>query len=529
MIQRQANLYDINILTPLISDYLAGSEKLKSFYGFSPEIENFQQQIEAKEFSTDKRKVLTAVLQHQYSSLNKSETIIHNIQSLMNENTFTVTTAHQTNIFTGPLYYIYKIAHVIKLAESLKQHYPSYHFVPVYWMGCEDHDFDEVNHIYLFGEKTDWLDRQGGAVGRHHPKTLTELLIPIKNKLSNEPYTEPILSIFEKGYAGFETLASATQYIVNELFGKYGLVIINPDTHRLKKLFAPVIKDELLHQPVTENANLTIGKLNSLGYKIQAQPRDINLFYIDGNIRERIVWNYKSNQFEILNTSLQFSKENLLMLVENEPEKFSPNVFLRPLYQETVLPNLAYVGGAGELSYWLEQKEIFSHFKTDFPILMLRNSFTFIDSSAEKKITKLNVSVTDFFRDEDVVIRNYLADNNNLPDFEKEKKELERIFTEIKLKAENIDTTLKAAVEAQLQQTINNLETLEKKLTRAIKQQHDTAINQIHSVRNRLMPGNKLQERYENFIPLAASKGLEVLDDIVNTVQPFDPLMHFMK
>jgi bacillithiol synthase len=154
MIQRQANLYDINILTPLISDYLAGSEKLKSFYGFSPEIENFQQQIEAKEFSTDKRKVLTAVLQHQYSSLNKSETIIHNIQSLMNENTFTVTTAHQTNIFTGPLYYIYKIAHVIKLAESLKQHYPSYHFVPVYWMGCEDHDFDEVNHIYLFGGKT---------------------------------------------------------------------------------------------------------------------------------------------------------------------------------------------------------------------------------------------------------------------------------------------------------------------------------------------------------------------------------------
>jgi bacillithiol biosynthesis cysteine-adding enzyme BshC len=528
MLQPSANLLDTDILPQFIHDYLSGNENLKPFYGNAPKAENFAKQIQSKQFDAHKRKVLVSVLQKQYHQLTTTEKTTFNIQSLLNENTFTVTTAHQANVFTGPLYYIYKILHAVKLADALQAQYPSNNFVPVYWMGCEDHDFDEVNHFHLFGEKIEWLDRQGGAVGRHQSKSLTELLIPVRSKIGNEPFVEEVMSIFEKGYGEYETVAKATQYIVNELFGKYGLVVINPDELELKKLFAPIVKDELANQSVIKHANSTIEKLEALGYKIQAQPRDINLFYLEENIRERIVCNLQTNQYEVLNTTLTFSKESLLAIVDSNPEKFSPNVFLRPLYQETVLPNLAYVGGAGELSYWLEQKEIFDFFNTAFPILMLRNSFTLIDSSTEKKITKLNLPVTDFFQDEDTIIKNYLAQNNNLPDFSNELNKLENVYSEIKIKAEAIDPTLKSTADAQLQQALNNIDSLEKKLTRAIKQQQETAMNQIKAIRNKLMPENKLQERHDNFIPYAASKGLTYTDEMYKAVQPFQPVMIFL-
>jgi bacillithiol biosynthesis cysteine-adding enzyme BshC len=414
------------------------------------------------------------------------------------------------------------------MADALKQQYPAYHFVPVYWMGCEDHDFDEINHIHLFGEKIEWTDRQGGATGRHNPQSLLEVLNAVKSKLSNEPFANEVLGIFEKSYSSFNTLAAATQYIVNELFGKYGLVVINPDTAELKALFAPVIKDELQNQSAAKHANIAIGKLEALGYKIQAHPRDINLFYLEGNIRERIVWNDKAAQYEVLNTSLAFSKEALLALADSNPEKFSPNVFLRPLYQETVLPNLAYIGGAGELSYWLEQKEIFHYFNTTFPILIQRNSFALVDASTEKKLQKLNLPAVEFFNEEDAIVKNYLAQNNSLPDFSNEKAELEKVYASLRVKATAIDPTLKAATEAQLQQALNNLDGLEKKLTRAIKQQQDTAINQIKAVRNKLMPNNTLQERYENFLPYASAKGSNWLDEVYNNLQPFSAVINFL-
>jgi uncharacterized protein YllA (UPF0747 family) len=193
-----------------------------------------------------------------------------------------------------------------------------------------------------------------------------------------------------------------------------------------------------------------------------------------------------------------------------------------------VLPNLAYIGGAGELSYWLEQKEIFHYFNTTFPILIQRNSFALVDASTEKKLQKLNLPAVEFFNEEDAIVKNYLAQNNSLPDFSNEKAELEKVYASLRVKATAIDPTLKAATEAQLQQALNNLDGLEKKLTRAIKQQQDTAINQIKAVRNKLMPNNTLQERYENFLPYASAKGSNWLDEVYNNLQPFSAVINFL-
>jgi bacillithiol biosynthesis cysteine-adding enzyme BshC len=516
-------LLQTGILPSFISDYLSGEESVQQFYNLAPSLENFQLQIENKKQNFHNRTVLVEVLQQQYKAFPITDAVKNNIESLSANITFTVTTAHQTNVFTGPLYYIYKIAHAIKLAQHLQQHYPEQHFVPVYWMGSEDHDIEEINHLNLFGEKLEWQEKEGGATGRYNPNSLAALATSLRAKLANEHYAEEIISLFERGYTQHETLATATQYILNELFGKYGLVVINPDNAKLKQLFAEVIESELMNETVAKETAATISEIERLGYKPQANPREINLFYLHENMRERIVSN--GDSFEVLNSTLKFSKTEMLQLVKTNPEKFSPNVFLRPLYQEMVLPNLAYVGGSGELSYWLEQKNIFEFFKVPFPILMQRNSFLLVDAATQKKMQKLQLPVTEYFTDEDTLIKNYIVANSSLPQFDKERNNLQQLFQQIKEKTATVDITLQATVDAKLQQALNNLDTLEKKITKAEKNKQEVAINQLKAVRNKLLPNNTLQERYENFLPYYAKYGETFIDDIYQSIQPIEATM----
>lgn len=520
-------LLKTGILPSLISNYLSANVGVKQFYNLPPTLQNFGQQLQHKKQNYTHRAVLVEVLKQQYANLQAGNAVANNIHLLQQENTFTVTTAHQTNVFTGPLYYVYKILHVIKLAATLKQHYADYNFVPVYWMGSEDHDFEEINHIYVFGEKIEWTHNAGGATGRLNPKSLLQPLAEIKNKLSNEPFAQEIISLFEKGYAQHNMLATATQYILNELFGKYGLLVLNADEPKLKQLFAKVIEAELTQQIVHKHTAETIAAIEQLGYKPQASPREINLFYLAENIRERILLN-ENGEYEVLNTSLKFSKEEMLQMVSTNAEKFSPNVFLRPLYQETILPNLAYVGGSGELSYWLEQKSIFNYFNVPFPILMQRNSFLLADTATQKKIQKLQLPITAYFADEDSLIKEYISANSNLPDFEEERNRLQQIFQHIKEKTAAVDITLQATVEAQLQQAMNSLDNLEKKIVKAEKNKQDVAINQLKAVRSKLFPNNVFQERYENLLPYYAKYGNTLIDTIFENIQPVEAALNIV-
>ncbi len=520
-------LLQTGILPQLISDYLSHKIILEKYYSNKPSAENFNLQIEQKKENYRNRIVLTETLQQQYKQIEKSDIVKSNLSLLSEGNTFTVTTAHQTNIFTGPLYYIYKILHVIKLSNDLKHLYPDFNFVPVYWMGSEDHDFEEINHIFLFGDKVEWNENNGGATGRLNPNTLAEQLSIIKEKLKNELYIQQVTEIFEFGYKNFSSLADATRYILNKLFGDYGLIVVNADDPKLKQLFTNVIKDELTKEVVYNNTVETINALENEGYKVQAKPRAINLFYLENNLRERIVYN-DNGYYEVLNTKLKFTKEEILQIVESQPEKFSPNVFLRPLYQEIVLPNLAYVGGSGELSYWLEQKNIFNYFNVPFPLLIQRNSFLLVDAATQKKLQKLNLPVTDFFLDEDFLVKKYIESNSNLPDFNFEKIQLQKIFQAIKDKASSIDVTLQATANAQLQQALNNLENLEKKVTKAEKNKQDVAINHLKSVRQKFMPNNTFQERYENFIYYYSKYGNSFFKDLYNAIQPFEANLNIL-
>src|SRR5919199_2606988 len=342
----------------LFLDYLDQTDSLTPFYSRFPTLAAFKEQLKDKNFDQSKRRILVESLERQYEGItNKPDFSV-----LLQPNTFTVTTGHQLNIFTGPLYIVYKLITTIKLARQLQEAYPDYTFVPVYWMATEDHDFAEINHFSLFGKNYAWQTEQRGAVGRMNPQELQSLFGQIPEKLT----------LFEEAYLKQQTLADAVRYYINELFGAEGLVCLDADDAALKRVFAPIMRDELVHQHSGQLVQEQTELLANTGYKTVIAPRDINLFYLDEQLRERIE-RIEDGTYKIVHTKIRFSESELLAILDEHPERFSPNVVLRPLYQETILPNLAYIGGPSEVPYWLQLKKVFDHFQTPFPILMPRN------------------------------------------------------------------------------------------------------------------------------------------------------------
>lgn len=503
----------------LIVDYLDEKENLKSLYHRSPKIENFRLQIEEKKqnFPKEYRAILVSSLENQYQQIETSEATKSNIQLLKDENTFTITTGHQLNLFTGPLYFLYKIVSVINLCKKLKQDYPTYNFVPFYWMATEDHDFEEINHFNFKGKKISWQKDSSGPVGRLSTEGLEAVFELFEKELGAGNNAAYLKDIFKKSYLEHTTLADATRFLANELFKEYGLVIVDGDNAELKKIFAPYVKKELLQQTSFHNVNKTNEVLQQ--YDIQVNPREINLFYIENDLRERIV--FENNEYKINNTELRFSEEELLSILEKSPEKFSPNVILRPLYQEVILPNLCYIGGGGEIAYWLELQSNFEENKIAFPILLLRNSVLLVTQKQLDKVEKLNLSVSDLFTNQQVLVNNKTAEYSNLTlDFSVQKAFLKQQFVGLYEIASQTDKSFIGAVKAQEVKQIKGLENLEKKLLKAEKRIHIDTLERILQLQNELFPNQSLQERKSNFSEFYLAIGNELIAKLIEELHP---------
>lgn len=507
-----ADISNLEFYPKLISDYLHGEESLKPFYKYAPSLSSFKEAI--SDFSKIKfnRELISQIISEQYSACNLSAP---HAELLKNENTFTVCTGHQLCLFTGPLYFIYKIITTINLSEELKKRFPAYNFIPVFWMAGEDHDFEEINHIHLFGKKIEWQNKQGGPIGKYSNAGIEELISEIKNILGENENAKQLIQLFSDAYLKHKNLADATRFLLNTLFGSYGLVIIDGNDGRLKQLFAPVIQDDMFHQTNFHLVNDTISSLKKLSYHHQVNPGEINLFFLSEKDRSKID-----------TSEVHAEKEKWEEKIKYQIEGFSPNVVLRPLYQQKILPNLAYIGGPNEIAYWLEFKKIFDHYEIGFPVLMVRNSVLWIDNKASRQLNKFAISETEIFENSDQLINKFISKNSGKElDLESEKKNLIRVFEEISHKAQATDFTLVSLVKADLQRTLHSLEHLEKKMLKAEKQKNETDINQIKKMREKLFPQNKLQERFENFIPYYIKYGKEFFELLQKEIRPFEKRM----
>lgn len=504
----------------LICDYLDEKPELSEFYGNFPDVAGFKNQIQSKKnsFSAASRNLLVDALKNQYKNTVVSESSNQNIAALSNENTFTVTTGHQLNIFTGPLYFLYKIVTAINLAERLKQAFPQQNFVPVYWMATEDHDFEEIQYFNVNNTKICWNRESGGAVGRLKTGGFEAVYHEFSALLGTSQNADGLRELFKNAYLNNENLAKATRYLVNELFGDYGLVIVDGDDAKLKKSLAPFVKEELLQHTSFNFVSETDRQL-AAEYKIQVNPREINLFYLKDAIRERII--FEKNQFTINNTNLIFSENEMMMEVEEHPERFSPNVIMRPLYQEIILPNLAYIGGGGELAYWFQLKNYFNAVNVPYPILVLRNSVLLATKKQIHKLEKLNISITDIFSEQEILIAKVIKEHSEIKiDFSEQKYMLQQQFADLKVLAKKTDNTFLGAVNAQEKKQLNGLDNLEKRLLKAQKRKLSGVVDRIKEVQNELFPHQSLQERNQNFSVFYEVLGVNLISLLLKNTDP---------
>jgi len=502
------------VFSKIATDYVSQAADLQPFFQHAPTLDGIRKAISERQQFPTNRKLLVEELQKQYATVSRSKAVTENIQSLLSPDTFTITTAHQNNIFTGPLYFIYKILHTISLSAQLKQSLPQYHFVPVYYIGSEDADLEELNHIYLDGEKLVWNTQQKGAVGRMKiDAALLRLIDRMEGQLSVQPNGAEIISLLRQHYKSGDTVEHATFSFVNALFAEYGLLVLMPDNAALKKQLIPVFEDDLLHQTASDIVGKTAERIQAAGYKTQAHPREINLFYLKDDIRERI--ELHGDEYHVLNEGLPFSNDKMLAELQWHPERFSPNVILRGIYQETILPDIAFIGGGGELAYWLELKDLFAHYKVPYPVLVLRNSFLVVEKKWQAKMDKLGFNMEDFFlREQELLNRLVKRDTANKLKLNGTLSQTEALYDTIKLQVAAIDTTLEKHVEALRQKTVYRLQELEKKMLRAEKRKFSDQQRQIQAIRQTLFPKDGLQERYDNMSYFYAKWGRSFIDQL---------------
>ncbi len=516
-----------NYFTSLILDYLSQKKELREFYNRFPSVENFKQQIDEKGKNYDHqiRKDLVEVLHDQYAKLELTGATKKNIENLASEKTFTITTGHQLNLFTGPLYFLYKIVSAINLSRRLKKAYPDFNFVPVYWMATEDHDFEEINYFNLHGKKFKWnnADSRAGktAVGILSTEGLEEVFELFSAEIGGGENGDFLKSLFKKAYLEHKNLTDATRYIAHQLFGEEGLVILDAQDKRLKKHFIPYAKNELFEKISHEKTTKGIEKLNDSGYNIQVNPREINLFYLDSEIRERII--ERDGRFYVHDHKISWSQEEMQKELEGNPEKFSPNVMLRPLYEEVILPNLCYIGGGGELAYWLELKAYFDAENVTFPVLLLRNSALLQTEKQDQKRQKLNISNQELFLKQHELINRKVRQISNINiDFSPQKEHLVKQFQNLYDLADKTDKSFLGAVKAQEVKQLKGLDHLEKRLLKAQKRKLKDEVHRISRLQNELFPNRGLQERQTNFSEFYVDHGKELITVLLENLDPLE-------
>lgn len=502
-------------VSSLILDYIAEKETIQPFYSYKNNKEGFQQKIEATKFSKEKRELLVQQLKNQYANTGIDQPKQLNL--LLDDNTFVITTGHQLCLFGGPQYFIHKIVSTIKLAKQLKELFPSKNFLPLFWLASEDHDFEEINHAHIYRSTLQSNTELKGAVGRMPMSIFEDSYLELYDLLGDKASEiKDLFSVdFKEG-----TLTQVTTKWVQQLFKDEDLIILDGDDVELKRSFIPTIKKELLNEDSFNNINETSKQLKELGFKAQVTPREINLFYLKDNLRERIV--LEGLTYKILNTDISFSEQEILVELDNHPERFSPNAVFRPVYQEAILPNLAYIGGPGELAYWFQLKSNFENLKIPFPVLVLRDLFIPIDEKTLLNIDKLNLRIIDFFSNEEDLIKIYLKKNTTTQvDFETELEQLNELKTQTLTKGTSIDGALKGMIEAEFVKMQKSIERINQKTQRSIKQREEVSINKIKNIRNKITPNGKLAERKENFIPVYLMSPTNYVENLIRLSDPF--------
>lgn len=519
-------LEQTGLFPKLIRDYISGREDMSPFYDFAPSMEGLKERLgHVKGLSKD-NKDISEVLESQHGS-SISEVQKENLMALKADEAFTICTGHQLCLFTGPVYMIYKIASVIKLSQALSKE-TGERIVPLFWMATEDHDVEEIDHTWLFGKEIKLDTDYHGAVGRMQLSGVDRPLEQLTEILGDSDNGHALLNIMRAAYDDGKSMTQAFRTIIQSLFSKYGLLILDADDHALKRMFLPSLIDEVMEGRIQGAIQSTIEMLKYRGESVQAEPREINLFYLEDGIRSRLV--YDGERIAVHGHDISWDREEFKVMADKYPERLSPNVLLRPLFQEHILPNLAYVGGPGELSYWLQLKSVFEAFKMKMPVLLLRDSFMWIDKKTESKWESLGFELSDLFRSLDGLQKEFALKSSTVdPDLSGEKEQLLSHFDGLIERSRQIDPGILGFANAEKQRLVKAIDNMEKKLVRAEKKKHGSSLDKIAQLKEKFLPGGGLRERKENFMHWYLRQGDGFIETVVEKADPLNPQVKVLK
>lgn len=460
----------------------------------------------------NQRELLYLCLSEAYSNLKKEGAVDKNIDLLKQENTMTITTGHQLSLGLGPMFLLYKIIHVIRLCEFFNKNQFSHTLVPIFWLASEDHDFDEVKEAHFFNKTFSWETSQTGAVGRFNLEGLSEVYEAMKSLFPSEFTKDEIWTIGSGSYA------QHYRALLHRIFGKFGLVIIDGDDPRLKRAFSPIIKRELETMFVSKAVEETNVQLQLRGKKIQAHARPVNLFYLTDNKRSRIINIDKGFNID----DKYFSQKELIEILDQHPERFSPNVLFRPLYQEYLLPNVCYIGGGGELAYWAQLKGMFQKANVVFPLVQTRvSAFISISNLPEEYLPS-------YFMPIGQQIERLIGTESHRDEvFKQLDHQIQTLFNVMN---EGITTLGEEAIKwsgAQRTSIQSSIEQYKHRWQKEQKQQLEIKIKRLERIHQVFYPTGIPQERHTHLLHFCGkNKFEEWIDALMQSLDPFCEDIH---
>lgn len=509
----------------LYLDYISAAEedfnKLKPFFNAGyRDNEDFFKVIDDKihSYNTSRyfdKNVLIDILKRQNVTFGGNEYTAANIEMLKSDETFTVVTGQQVGLYTGPLYTIAKTITTIKLAKDLKERFPQFNFVPVFWLESEDHDFEEANHVYLIdkqnelvrvgfdpapGDEEDGGKKNNSPVGRRKfEELINSINEQLRSNLLDTDFKNKLMDSVTSFYREGSDFKSAFAGLMNTLFSDYGVIFLDPSDAEIKRLMIPVFEKELTSHPKLCESVITQSAELEKNYDIQVKPKVINMFFLHNNNR-LLIEPRDGGKFALKNSKRRFEPGELLNLLQESPELFSPNVLLRPICQDYLLPTVAYVGGPGEISYFAQFKPAYEHYELTMPVIYPRASITIIEGKISKFMNNFNVKLEDIFHHNFLVSKvvDKLSEVKVEDEISKYTDEINKIFYDMRNMTVKVDQTLLNIVDNMKEKTKQNIELFKTKLINAQAKKSDTTTTQIDKVTNNIYPNHNMQERVLN-------------------------------
>ncbi len=527
------NFRDIPGHENIFLDYLYEFENVSRFFktNFRSKDEFLNTFKSVSESNKTNRADLVKIIKSQYSNFSPSEKTSHNLDLLKSNKTLAVVTGQQIGILGGPLYTFYKIVTVVKLSKYLSERYDNFNFVPVFWIEGDDHDFNEIRHVNLINDKNDLQifnygnevseDEDRNSVGfMKIDESIKQFFDEIKSNIRNTEFTSGILTRLKSYYATGRSLKEAFKELIFWLFDKEGLIIFDPQDKSIKEMLKPIFKNELDNfRKHTETMVSVSAELEDI-YHAQVKVRPVNLFYnTDGG---RFLLDPVDNEFRLHKRRKRFSYDELMNLIETEPEKFSPNVLLRPICQDYILPTAFYIGGPSEIAYFAQVLPLYDFFNVQSPIVYPRSSATILEKNIGSIIEKYNLAISQVFWDPEDLKKHVLASLTNITVddiFTESTEKIDTALDQLKEKLFEFDKTISDASTKYRQKILNYIEELKGKAVDSQKKKHETTLRQIDKLSSTLFPNANLQERQLNFIYFANKYGTEILDKVFDEIE----------